>query len=394
MLPRGHRRGRAPDRGRRRAGQPAHGGLHLPQGEAPRPPGLRAGADHDAARAHRAEGIRRLPAGVVGRGDRAGGGPDRRRAPRRRAGQRAALPLQLVGRGAGLAGAHPAAVRPAGGARGGPHDLPRPPPARRGTTPSATCSRPIRSTSRPAGSSWLGRQPDRLQHPPAPAAHRGQAQRRPAGGDRSRAGPAWPTAPTCTSPCARAPTSCSPTPWPACWRSGRGGRAVLRRPRDGVDEYLAAAREWPVARAADVCGVAASRDRGLAELVASVRPALLRIGWGPERNRNGGSSCRAILGLWVLAGHFGQRGSGIIASLGGGSTLCAERVPLGPVPDAGRHRQHEPRRRHPLRRGAGRRARPRALRPGRQPGRHGTGPTHDAAGGCPARTSSRSCTSR
>ena len=35
----------------------------------------------------------------------------------------------------------------------------------------------------------------------------------------------------------------------------------------------------------------------------------------------------------MLAGHFGQRGSGIIASLGGGSTLCAERVPLGPVPD-------------------------------------------------------------
>ena len=101
----------------------------------------------------------------------------------------------------------------------------------------------------------------------------------------------------------------------------------------GVDEYLAAAREWPVGRAADVCGVAASQIEELAELVASVRPALLRIGWGPERNRNGGSSCRAILGLWVLAGHFGQRGSGIIASLGGGSTLCAERVPLGPVPD-------------------------------------------------------------
>ena len=102
----------------------------------------------------------------------------------------------------------------------------------------------------------------------------------------------------------------------------------------GVEEYLAAAREWPVARAADVCGLAASEIEELATLVATVRPAMLRIGWGPERNRNGGSSCRAILGLWVVAGHFGQPGSGVIASLGGGSTLCAERVPLEPVPDA------------------------------------------------------------
>jgi anaerobic selenocysteine-containing dehydrogenase len=100
----------------------------------------------------------------------------------------------------------------------------------------------------------------------------------------------------------------------------------------GVEEYLAAAREWPVDRAGDVCGVPASQIEALAELVATVRPAVLRVGWGPERNRNGGSSYRAILGLWVLAGHFGQRGSGIIASLGGGSTLRAERVPLGPVP--------------------------------------------------------------
>ncbi len=104
---------------------------------------------------------------------------------------------------------------------------------------------------------------------------------------------------------------------------------------NGVEQYLAAAREWPVSRAADVCGVAAADIEELAALVASIRPALLRIGWGPERNRNGGSSCRAILGLWVLAGHFGERGSGVIASLGGGSTLCADRVPLGPVSDAG-----------------------------------------------------------
>ena len=100
----------------------------------------------------------------------------------------------------------------------------------------------------------------------------------------------------------------------------------------GVEQFLDAASEWTVERAAEVCGVEAEDIIALASLVATRRPAMLRIGWGPERNRNGGSSYRAILGLWVLAGHFGQRGAGVIASLSGASPLSSRRVALGEWP--------------------------------------------------------------
>ena len=82
----------------------------------------------------------------------------------------------------------------------------------------------------------------------------------------------------------------------------------------GVDEFLAAAAGWPVARAAQVCGVDPDAIRAFAELVATTKPAMLRMGWGPERNRNGGSCWLAPPALWVLAGHFGQLGSGVIYS--------------------------------------------------------------------------------
>ena len=52
---------------------------------------------------------------------------------------------------------------------------------------------------------------------------------------------AWPTAPIFTSPCVRAPTSCSPSPWPACWRSGARWTSRSAPTTRGVDEYLAAA---------------------------------------------------------------------------------------------------------------------------------------------------------
>jgi anaerobic selenocysteine-containing dehydrogenase len=99
-----------------------------------------------------------------------------------------------------------------------------------------------------------------------------------------------------------------------------------------MEQFLDAAAEWTLERAADVCGLDAADISSLATLVATRRPAMLRIGWGPERNRNGGSSCRSILGLWVLAGHFGQRGAGIIASLSGAAPLSSARVALGERP--------------------------------------------------------------
>ncbi len=90
----------------------------------------------------------------------------------------------------------------------------------------------------------------------------------------------------------------------------------------GVDEFLAAARDFPVARAAEICGVNPSAITDLAELWGTVRPATLRAGWGLERNRNGGSACAAVFALPVLTGQFGTLGSGVLASLGAATPLA------------------------------------------------------------------------
>jgi len=99
-------------------------------------------------------------------------------------------------------------------------------------------------------------------------------------------------------------------------RTGAIDRAFTDAHADGVDEFLAAAAEWPVERAAEECGLAADDIRTLASWWASVRPALLRFGWGQERNANGFEACRAILALPVLVGSFGGPGSGVLGSTG------------------------------------------------------------------------------
>jgi anaerobic selenocysteine-containing dehydrogenase len=80
---------------------------------------------------------------------------------------------------------------------------------------------------------------------------------------------------------------------------------------EGLDEYLAAAAAWPVARAADECGVPAADIEAFASLLATVRPAFFRLGWGLERNRNGGSAWRAALALPALTGSFDRPGAGV-----------------------------------------------------------------------------------
>ncbi len=51
-----------------------------------------------------------------------------------------------------------------------------------------------------------------------------------------------------------------------------------------------------------------------AELYATTSPAVIRCGWGQERNRNGGNATLAILALPAVAGKFGVRGGGYAMS--------------------------------------------------------------------------------
>ena len=90
---------------------------------------------------------------------------------------------------------------------------------------------------------------------------------------------------------------------------------------DGADAFLEAAKQWSITAAAAECGLSEADIEQFAELVATRRPAMLRMGWGIERNRNGGSSFVAALSLWVVAGHFRERGSGVLVSTSGAAPV-------------------------------------------------------------------------
>ncbi|MCB1002417.1 MAG: molybdopterin-dependent oxidoreductase [Acidimicrobiales bacterium] len=104
-------------------------------------------------------------------------------------------------------------------------------------------------------------------------------------------------------------------------------RAFVDAHAEGADEFLAESARWTLDAAAEVTGLTADDIATLADWWRTSRPAMLRIGWGPERNANGGASCRAILALPVLGGHVGVPGSGVIGSTGHGDVRPRRRWP-------------------------------------------------------------------
>jgi anaerobic selenocysteine-containing dehydrogenase len=108
--------------------------------------------------------------------------------------------------------------------------------------------------------------------------------------------------------------------------SGRVAHAFVREHCLDAQAPLSAAEPWTFERAAQVSGVPERQIAALAEDYASAQPALVRIGWGLERNRNGGSAVAAILALVALAGKFGARGGGYTLSNSEASRLDDERL--------------------------------------------------------------------
>jgi anaerobic selenocysteine-containing dehydrogenase len=90
--------------------------------------------------------------------------------------------------------------------------------------------------------------------------------------------------------------------------------SFLAQHTTGGDRLREKAREWSFERAADVAGVPAEALAAVARLYAERSPALVRCGWGQERNRNGGNASMAILALPAVAGKFGVRGGGYAMS--------------------------------------------------------------------------------
>ncbi len=117
-------------------------------------------------------------------------------------------------------------------------------------------------------------------------------------------------------------------------RDGHLDMAFIDRWVDGADQYLAECQKWTPARAAEICGLAAVDIEQFAEMYGTIRPAMLRVGWGQERNRNGGSASRAVFVLPALAGQFGVPGSGVFNSISGGVGYDATAIRSAVVGDA------------------------------------------------------------
>lgn len=100
----------------------------------------------------------------------------------------------------------------------------------------------------------------------------------------------------------------------------------------GLDELRAAAAPWTLARAAAESGCAVEDLERFVTLYAAVSPAVIRVGWGLERNRNGGSAVAAVLALPAIAGKFGVRGGGYTMSNGDAWPVSAEAGIAEPEP--------------------------------------------------------------
>jgi anaerobic selenocysteine-containing dehydrogenase len=94
----------------------------------------------------------------------------------------------------------------------------------------------------------------------------------------------------------------------------------------GVDELRRAAADWPIARAAAEAGLDAGALATFAEWYGTTSPAVIRCGWGSERNRNGGAATMAILALPAVGGKFGVRGGGYTMSNSAAWGITAERL--------------------------------------------------------------------
>ena len=98
------------------------------------------------------------------------------------------------------------------------------------------------------------------------------------------------------------------------FETGAANTAFLEAHTRNADLLRRKAAEWTIERAAAEAGVSADDLRRVASLYAETSPALIRLGWDVERNRNGGHACLAILELPAVAGKFGVRGGGYTMS--------------------------------------------------------------------------------
>src|SRR5262249_62190156 len=99
-------------------------------------------------------------------------------------------------------------------------------------------------------------------------------------------------------------------------RAGRAGRG-RGAPAAGGPGGAGGSPAPPPARGGETPGRAAADVASLARLYGTVRPGLIKIADGLNRNRNGGQNVRAVCCLPALTGPYGGRGGGRAYSTSG-----------------------------------------------------------------------------
>jgi anaerobic selenocysteine-containing dehydrogenase len=94
------------------------------------------------------------------------------------------------------------------------------------------------------------------------------------------------------------------------FESGFANDQFLHEHTHHAERLRERAGEWTIDKASELADIDAGALELVAKFYAESSPALIRCGWGLERNRNGGNAAMAILSLPAVGGKFGVRGGG------------------------------------------------------------------------------------
>ncbi|MCH9681743.1 MAG: molybdopterin-dependent oxidoreductase [Deltaproteobacteria bacterium] len=114
--------------------------------------------------------------------------------------------------------------------------------------------------------------------------------------------------------------------------NGHADLSFLAEHTTGWEALRERAAAWSLPKAAAETGVAVDDLERFAKMLSSASPSVIRCGWGPERNRNGGSATAAIIALPAVAGHFGVPGGGFTMSNSATIGLHNQAVAAAPPP--------------------------------------------------------------
>jgi ferredoxin-nitrate reductase len=99
-------------------------------------------------------------------------------------------------------------------------------------------------------------------------------------------------------------------------RDGLLDRPFIERHTSGFEDTMSVARQWPVERAAEVCGVPAADIERAAELFGAAGAAMTLWSMGANQSTVGTLKNRALINLCLATGNLGRPGSGPLSLTG------------------------------------------------------------------------------